>query len=144
MDDVLCYHIGGSGLCAKDHGYRTGRLLSCLDIKVFVDREKAVHLLPLVLMKPLHLNIKDGIGIDVHILNEPEIVRKSPLVVELYVPEPSKDIFVILVLKEVLEAISVRTEAISDQLPDIRGQPRIAVSQRRKVIPLVLLLNFSG
>ena len=66
MDDVLCDHICRSCLCTKDEGQRCRRLLTALNLQIFVNDIQCVHLLTLILMQTLYLNIEDGIGIQLH------------------------------------------------------------------------------
>ena len=63
MNDILCNHVSRGCLGAENHGDRTGRLLSCLDLEIFVDDIQRIHLLSLVLVQTLDLDIVNGIVI---------------------------------------------------------------------------------
>ena len=63
VDNILRNDVSRRRLCAKQEGDRPCRLLAALDLQIFVDDIKGVHLLALILMKTLYLDIKYGIRI---------------------------------------------------------------------------------
>ena len=63
VDDVLGDHVGRGSLGAEDGRDGCGGLFASLDLQVLADQVEEIHLLALVLVKPLDLNVEDGGGI---------------------------------------------------------------------------------
>ena len=74
MNDVLGNHIGRRCLGSKNHGNRRRGNFSLLDFQIFVNHIQGIHLLPLILMKPFYLNIKDRIFIHLNSLSLHQIM----------------------------------------------------------------------
>lgn len=67
LDDQLCHVVAGSGLAPKHDQARLAVLQvqdSLFDLDPSMHHLQDIHQLPLVLVDSLHLNVKQGIRID--------------------------------------------------------------------------------
>ena len=71
VNDPLGHDIGGGGLRAEQDGNRPLGQLAPLDLQILVDDIQGVHLLPLVLVEPLDLDVEDGLGVQLNVLDGP-------------------------------------------------------------------------
>ncbi len=117
-----------------------------LDLIILMDEVQQVQLLALVLVQALGLDIEHGIGVNLHILGVQQPVSQGLFVVVLYGGQLFQHI------SSSAKVSSFSSSAASLRKPEpMCFSSSVAVSagshsssQRRKVMPLVLLLNFSG
>ena len=147
MNDILCNVISRSCLCTEDESDRSFRFLSVFDFQIFIDNIKSIQLLTFILMKSLDLDIKNGLFSSISI---PVFSRTKSLQIffafVLISSSLIQNLLIILVSQEassVHRHLSYNPSPISEEINLVSGWLQY-ISQRRKVIPLVLLLNFSG
>ena len=88
MDDVLCHGIGRGGLGPKEDAHRPLGQPARLDIQLLPNDIQGVHLLPLVLMEPLDLDVKDRLWVQGDGLLGPQQAAELILVVLLDSQQP--------------------------------------------------------
>lgn len=145
MDNVLCDGVGRSGFRTEDAYQWNGRLMTGFDLMILMDEVQQIQLLTFVFMQTLGLDIKHSIGVDFHILSFQKPVGQI-FFVSFFTAVSS--------FRTVSSSAKVNSFSSSDAFlrkPEPMYCSSLAVSrgshsssQRRNVIPLVLLLNFSG
>ena len=148
VDDVLGDGIGRGRLGPEEHGDGPLRQVARLDLQVLVDDVQGVHLLALVLVQPLDLDVEDGM-----LVQRPRPAgccrypAQLPLVLLLDGQQPVQGRLVVLVVPAALPAAAAsffQPVADAPRDPGRLSSGLQCSSHRRKVMPLVLLLNFSG
>ena len=142
MDNILSYDISRCRFCTENAGNRMRRLLARLYFQIFMDNIKSVHLLAFVLMKPFYLHIKNRVRIKVNSLMLLNITRKLYLISLFNLIKLIKKYFIILMKKKLFKLGRVFSVSGTDGF--FASSLLQDKSQRRKVIPFVLLLNLSG
>ena len=129
MNDVLGDHIGRRSLGAENAGDRRGRLLASADLQILVNDIQSVHLLPLVLMQPLDLDIKNGFRVDGHAFLFLNAGSKRLFIAHLNLPELFQKLLVILIFQELLQLLRVLVKSGSDRFRDQLCQRSVAGQQ---------------
>ena len=143
MDDILGDYICRSSFGSKNHCNRCFRLITGFNIKIFINCIQTVHLLSLILMKPLDLNIKYRIGIYFNALNLVHIFCKSNLVFLLDLFKLIKYALIILVCHEFIQILGVLFKSASYQTIDLTCEKRIAMNQpSSKGYSISLIIKF--
>ena len=143
VDDILGDRICRSCLCAEDHGNRSFRLVSCLDVHVFVDRIQGIHLLAFVLVKTFYLYVEDRILIHCQVLGLVEILLQCLFIVFLDLFQLFQHFRVIFVFQKLFQFHRVLLISASDQALNVIRQLVIAVDQpaaERNTVGLIVEL----
>ena len=122
MDDILCNDISGCRLGTEYIGYRSRWLLSFFNFQVFMNDVQRIHLLALILMKPLGLDIKYGIRVDFHPFFFLYEGRQFFLIIHLDGFQTIQEFFIIFEFQEFLQFICILLEAAADPFLNQRGQ----------------------
>ena len=126
VDDVLGHDIGGGGLGAENHGDGTGGQNAVFDVQVLLDDVQGVHLLALVLVEALDLDVKDGLGVHLHVLALLQDLGQLLLVVVLDVQHGAEHLGVPDEGGEVLQLAGVPTPLVADAVVNEGGQTGVA------------------
>ena len=126
MDDILCDHIRRSRLCTEDKADRPSRFLSFLNLQVFMDNVKRIHLLTLILMHTFDLDIKDALRIQFHTFRFFDICTEFQFLLLLDRFDALQDFCIVFVRKQFLQFIGILFETVTDQRSDAVGQIMIA------------------
>ena len=146
-DDPLGHRVAGGRLGAEQVGaggeVEVGVGLHAL---VEVDDVQYVEQLPLVLMQPLHLHVKEGVGVEDDAALPGHPGGEGLLIVRLDLPQAGEHARVVPVLLQLLEGVGleqvfVLAAAVADQAS---SSGLHSLSQRRWSMPLVTLVNLSG
>ena len=134
MDNIFRNYVSRGSFCAEQHGNRLFRKLACLDLQILMDDIEGIHLLAFVFMQTFYLNVKNGIRVQFQSLGVLQIGNKLSLLFCFHIQKLCKygrvaSFFQPSPMREVMRAESSGLQAMS---------------QRRKVMPLVLLLKRSG
>ena len=125
MNNILRNGVCRSRLSSEDHRDRALRKVALLNLKVFIDGIKSVHLLALVLMQALDLYVKDRVHIQHKILRLIEVLSRLLFVVMTDFSDLIKDLFVIVIFHQLFQLHRVLAESGSDQRLDICGKLRV-------------------
>ena len=126
MNDILCDNICRCCLCSEEYRDRSCRLLSFLDLEIFMDDIECIHLLSLVLMQSLYLNIIDGIFINIKSLFHLQVILQICLLSGLYCKETVENGIIVYEIAKFLQLIGILLPAIADQVSNHCGKFRVA------------------
>ena len=129
MDNILGDGIGGSCLGTKDQCDGTCRFLSFPDLPVFMYGIERIELLPLILMKALDLDVKDGILIQFNSLGLFQVKSQSVLICLLNFNETIQHPVILFIFQQLLQFPSILLKTAADGLREEVRQFPVAVDQ---------------
>ena len=143
MDNILCDNVCRSCFCTEDKGYRTLRLLACLDLQVTVDDIKCVQLLTFVLMKTFDLDIINTVCVDLLTCIGFDKLRTSLLCILLDLKDIGKNVLISLKSKHLVKLKGILAEAVTDHGCDVLSQRMVAVKEpSAEGNPICLVIEF--
>ena len=116
LNDLLGEEIAGGCLGAEDIGLGGKGLVGMIKQPLVLrENMQRVEVLALVLMEPLDLHVKDGVGIDENAVVLEDIVRHFHLALMLDGGELFKNGLVVAILHQTFEPGSILDEAVADE-----------------------------
>ena len=129
MNNILRDHISGRRLRTENKGQRPLRNLASLDFQIFMNDIQRIHLLPFVLVKPLDLDIKNGIRIKVNTFHLLHISHQFLLLCPLDLGKLIQYRRILFKGKQLFQLIRILLVALSDQARNISRQFPVAGQQ---------------
>src|SRR5699024_1309746 len=104
LDYLLCKIVSGSSLCGKDIClWRYIRIWVAQQLVVLINNVECVQVLALILVKPLDLNVKERLRIDIHASLALEGIGKYFLIGKLDLGEFAQNLLVVRIFFKLLE-----------------------------------------